>query len=175
MLLARTLAEWHDFFLLVGTAGATLVALLFVAASLGAGYMTAEGAVGTRTFMTPVVIHFASVFFMSAVALVPSMNPFFFASLIGAAAVVGIGVSIFVTYMVLISDMTQDNFDRLAYGLLPAAAYIAALVAAALACLEKEWSIDVLGGALLLLAVINIRNGWDLTLSMVRRHAKPRQ
>lgn len=173
--MVRAFAEWHDFFLLVGTAGATLVALLFVAASLGAGYLTAEGAMGTRTFMTPVVIHFASVFFMSAVALVPSMNPFFFAGLIAAAAAVGIGVSIFVTYMVLISGMTQDNFDRLAYGLLPAIAYIAALTAAILVYLGKEWSIDVLGGALLLLAVVNIRNGWDLTLSMVRRHANPRQ
>lgn len=175
MPLARILAEWHDFFLLVGTAGATLVALLFVAASLGAGYMTAEGAMGTRTFMTPVVIHFASVFFMSAVALVPSMNTAVFAGLIGAAALVGIGVSIFVIAMVLTSNMTSDNFDRLAYGLLPAAAYIAALTAAALVFTGKEWSIDVLGGALLLLTIVNIRNGWDLTLSMVRRHARPRK
>ncbi|HET7849238.1 MAG TPA: hypothetical protein VFL51_09275 [Pseudolabrys sp.] len=173
MPLGRALAEWHDFFILVGTAGATLVALLFVAASLGVGYLTAEGAIGTRTFMTPVVIHFAAVFFISAVSLVPSMAPPFFAGVIGIAALVGIGVSIFVTYMVLTSGMTRDNFDRLAYGILPATGYIAILAAAVLVCFEKEWAIDVLGGALLLLAIVNIRNGWDLTLSMVRRHARP--
>ena len=33
---ADALKEWHDFYLLVGTAGATLLALLFVAVSLGA-------------------------------------------------------------------------------------------------------------------------------------------
>jgi len=29
---------------------------------------------------------------------------------------------------------------------------------------------DALAGALLLLAIVNIRNAWDLTLTMVRRH-----
>jgi hypothetical protein len=169
------LAEWHDFFLLVGTAGATLVALLFVAASVGTGFLSAEGALGTRIFMTPVVIHFAAVFFISAVGLVPALDVKVFAGVIGAAAFVGLGVSAYVTYMVLKTSMTRDNFDRLAYGLLPAIAYAAVLAAAWLACTGKEWSIDVLSGALLLLAVVNIRNGWDLTLSMVRRHARSKK
>jgi hypothetical protein len=38
----EALQEWHDFCVLVGTAGATLLALLFVAASLGAGFPAAE-------------------------------------------------------------------------------------------------------------------------------------
>lgn len=168
------LAEWHDFFLLVGTAGATLVALLFVAASVGTGFLSAEGALGTRIFMTPVVIHFAAVFFISAVGLVPALDVKVFAGVVGAAAFVGLGVSAYVTYMVLKTSMTRDNFDRLAYGVLPAIAYLAVLAAAWFACAGKEWSIDVLSGALLLLAVVNIRNGWDLTLSMVRRHARPK-
>jgi hypothetical protein len=49
-----------------GTAGATLLALLFVAVSLGAGYLTEERQSATRTFMSPVVVHFTSVFFLSA-------------------------------------------------------------------------------------------------------------
>jgi hypothetical protein len=69
---ADALKEWHDFYLLVGTAGATLLALLFVAVSLGTGFLTKERQEATRTFMSPVVIHFTSVFFLSAVALFPS-------------------------------------------------------------------------------------------------------
>ena len=30
----------------------------------------------------------------------------------------------------------------------------------------------MLGGGLLLLAIVNVRNAWDLTLSMVRRHRR---
>src|SRR5580704_12466997 len=37
----EALKEWHDFYVLVGTAGATLLALLFVAVSLGTGFLTA--------------------------------------------------------------------------------------------------------------------------------------
>ena len=37
---ADTLMGWHDFYLLVGTAWATLLGLLFVALSLGRGFLT---------------------------------------------------------------------------------------------------------------------------------------
>jgi len=79
---ADALKGWHDFYLLVGTAGATLLALLFVAASLGAGFLTQERQGGTRTFMSPVVVHFTTVFFLSAIALVPSHQAKLFAALI---------------------------------------------------------------------------------------------
>ena len=36
---------------------------------------------------------------------------------------------------------------------------------------EWDYAPEVLAAGLLLLAIINIRNAWDLTLSMVRRHA----
>jgi hypothetical protein len=49
---ARALHEWHDFFVLVGTAGATLLALMFVAASLGAGILTAKSRTATRMYMS---------------------------------------------------------------------------------------------------------------------------
>jgi hypothetical protein len=38
--------------------------------------------------------------------------------------------------------------------------------------LEKDFGLDALAGALLLLAIVNIRNAWDLTLTMVRRHPR---
>ena len=63
--------EWHDFYLLVGTAGATLVALLFVSISLGVGFLTSARAAATRVFYSPIVLHFAAVFFISAVASFP--------------------------------------------------------------------------------------------------------
>ena len=56
------LERWHDFFVLVGTAGATLVALLFVAVSLGVGFLTDGRAAATRAFFSPVVVHFTAIF-----------------------------------------------------------------------------------------------------------------
>ena len=119
----EALHAWHEFYLLLGTAGATLLALLFVAVSLGTGFLNAKDQSGTRTFMSPVVIHFTSVFFVSAICLVPSHGP---------------------------------------------------LTAGIMILKGLDYAPEVLAGGMLLLAIVNIRNAWDLTLSMVRRHAGER-
>jgi hypothetical protein len=166
---AETLKPWHDFYLLVGTAGATLLALLFVAVSLGTGILTEERPSATRTFMSPVVLHFTSVFFLSAVSLLPWHQGKVFAALIGATALIGALLSAWITVQVVRTDLTNHLEDYLAYGLLPCLAYFALLGAAASIYLEKDFGLDALAGALLLLAIVSIRNAWDLTLTMVRR------
>lgn len=50
----------------------------------------------------------------------------------------------------------------------------ATLAASIMIYLDWAYALEVLGGGLLVLAVVNIRNAWDLTLSMVRRHAGER-
>ena len=170
----EALHAWHEFYILLGTAGATLLALLFVAVSLGTGYLSNKDQRGPRTFMSPVVIHFTSVFFISALCLVPSHGPIFFAVLIGATALIGIAVSIVITVWVVRTEMTNFLQDYLAYGLLPVGAYAALLIASIMIYVGQQYALEVLAGGLLLLAVVNIRNAWDLTLSMVRRHAGER-
>ena len=170
----EALHEWHEFYILLGTAGATLLALLFVAVSLGTGFLSSKDQQGTRTFMSSVVIHFTSVFFLSAVCLVPSHGPVFFAVLIAGTAVVGVVVSIVISVWVVRTEMTQYLPDYFAYGLLPVGAYLALLVASIMIYLGRDYALEVLAGGLLLLAIVNVRNAWDLTLSMVRRHAGQR-
>jgi hypothetical protein len=168
----EALKEWHDFYMLVGTAGATLLALLFVAVSLGAGFLTKERQSATNTFMSPVVVHFTSVFFVSALALFPWHQAKFFAALIGITALIGASLSTYITIQVVRTDMTNYVEDYLAYGLLPGLGYLALLAAAVSIYLEKDFGLHALAGALLLLAVVNIRNAWDLTLTMVSRHRR---
>ena len=166
----EALKEWHDFYILVGTAGATLLGLLFVAVSLGAGYLTEERQSATRTFMSPVAIHFTSVFFLSAVALLPSHQAKFLAALVGATALIGAIISTYITIQVVRTDLTNYIQDYLAYGMLPGIAYLILLAAAVSIYQEKDFGLNALAGALLLLAIANIRNAWDLTLTMARRH-----
>jgi hypothetical protein len=168
----ETLKQWHDFYVLVGTAGATLLALLFVAVSLGTGFLTEERRAATRTFMSPVVLHFTSVFFLSAIALLPWHEAKFLAALIGVTAVTGAVISAYITIQVVRTDMTNYLEDYLAYGLFPCLGYLALLAAAVSIYLEKNFGLDALAGALLLLAIVSIRNAWDLTLTMVRRHGR---
>jgi hypothetical protein len=170
----EALHEWHEFYILLGTAGATLLALLFVAVSLGTGFLSNKDQRGTRTFMSPVVIHFTSVFFLSAVCLVPSHGPAFFAVLIAGTAVLGVTVSIVISVWVVRTEMTQYLPDYFAYGLLPVSAYLALMAASVMIYLGQPYALEVLASGLLLLLIVNVRNAWDLTLSMVRRHAGER-
>ena len=169
------LHAWHEFYLLVGTAAATVLALLFVAVSLGAGYLTSQHQAPTRTFMSPVVIHFTSVFFIAAICLVPSHGPVFFATLIAITAVLGVTVSIVVSVLVIRREWTQYVTDYFGYGLLPAAAYLALLISGIMIYAGINYALEVLAGALLALTIVNIRNAWDLTLSIVRHHADERR
>ena len=168
----ETLKPWHDFYMLVGTAGATLLALLFVAASLGAGFLTDERRPAIRTFMSPVVVHFTSVFFLSAVALFPWHRTEFFAALVGATALIGAIISTHITIKVVRTSMTNYLEDYLAYGLFPCLGYLALLAAAVSIYLERDFGPAALGGALLLLVIVSIRNAWDLTLTLVRKRGK---
>jgi hypothetical protein len=170
MAFAEALEKWHDFYLLAGTGAATLVALLFVAVSLGAGFLTEERAEATRTFFSPVVVHFAAAFFLACIALVPAHHTIFFAAMIGATAVAGLGVSAYTTVKFFARFRTPYWTDHLAYVLCPVLAHGALLTAAVLVFLDRHDALDVLAGAVLLLLIVNIRNAWDLMLSMVRRH-----
>ena len=71
----RTMLEsWHDFFTLVGASAATLVGLMFVAASVGTGLFTGEKEIGLRTFLSPTVVAFGVVLASCVVGVLPSPN-----------------------------------------------------------------------------------------------------
>jgi hypothetical protein len=165
-------AHWHEFYVLVGTAGATLLALLFVAISLGAGFISDRRSAPTRAFFSPVVVHFTAVFFISALALVPNHNPSFFASLIGACAVTGGGVAVYATVQILRNNWTQYLQDHFGYGIGPLLCYVTLLAAAWMIETRHDAAFDLLAVALVALLIVNVRNAWDLTLSMVHRQTQ---
>jgi hypothetical protein len=169
------LERWHDFFALVGTAAATLVALLFVAVSIGAGFLTDGRAAATRAFFSSVVVHFTAIFFVAAIGLVPGHREPFVATMIGAAAIIGGGVAIFTTVELIRHDWTKYLQDHFGYGLLPVGCYIGMLVAAEMIYTDRSEAMDVLAASLMVLMIVNIRNAWDLMLSMVRRHANSKK
>ena len=161
--------HWHDFYLVQGGAAGTLVALLFVAASVGIDYLTSERLTDARAFMNPVVVHFTAVFVTASLALAPLQSIEMFMFVVGAGAAAGIVYSIYATQRVV--KLTKDRTDRLCYGAIPGLAYAAIIAAMAMIRAHIEAAPDVLAGALLVLLVVNIRNAWDLTIDLVRRHS----
>jgi predicted membrane channel-forming protein YqfA (hemolysin III family) len=168
------LAPWHEFYALLGTAAAALVALLFVAVSIATSVLTPdqESRRNTRTFISPVVFHYANILFLSLTALVPTQTWQSFGLVIGLAS---IGNVIYASVIAIrVHRSTQSDLaDRFDYGAIPVACYASGLAVAALLFAENSVGLDILAGAALLLLVINIRNAWDLMVSLARRVGQP--
>jgi hypothetical protein len=168
------LKNWHEFYLLIGTAAATLIALLFVAASIGAGVMAPERASATRIYMSPVIFHFSSTLLISLIVLVPSRPREIHALLVALNALVGAAASIVICTRVFLGSRVAsevDWIDRVAYGVSPTLAYVGALVAGVLLFINSTLAPDLLAAAVLVLLISNIRNAWDITLVMARRRS----
>src|SRR5271155_1767042 len=52
---------WDNFFMMAGTAAATLIGLLFVAVTVGTGFSASSIVHGSRGFLTPTLIRFGGV------------------------------------------------------------------------------------------------------------------
>ena len=77
-------STWQNFYLLAGTAAATLIGLMFVAVTFGAGLVREESATSARAFLDPPFTHFVTVLFIACVMLIPTLSPM----LLGAALLV---------------------------------------------------------------------------------------
>jgi hypothetical protein len=167
--LSSLLHEWHDFYVLVGTASATLVGLMFIAVSIGTAIFNEDHRAAMTAFITPTVTHFAAVLFACLVATIPSHTWYTLGGLIGAGALVG---SVYsgglVVQMIIRRRFTIDLEDGLFYALLPLAGYVLALVAAVLLFTRiAALSADLIAAAVLTLLFAAIRNAWDMMVWIV--------
>lgn len=161
--------EWHEFYTLAGTAGATLVGLMFVAASVGSATWSRRAAL--RVFLSATVVHFSSVLCVSLCVLAPLPGVQAFGFLVAAIGCIGLVYCGFV-----VVDSVRDGLakvidwdDRLWYAGLPIVGYLALSGAGVAEALQIADSELVLTGAIVLLLIAGIRNAWDITVWAVTR------
>ncbi len=161
--------EWHEFYTLMGTAGATLVGLMFVAASVGSTNWSRRAAM--RVFLSATVVHFSSVLCVSLCVLAPLPGVLAFGCLVAAIGCIGM---IYCGMVVL--DTVRDGLaknidweDRIWYAGLPIVGYVALSGAGAAEALRIEYADMALTAAIVLLLIAGIRNAWDITIWAVTR------
>jgi len=162
---------WHDFYALAGTASATLVGLMFVAASVGTGVFTHERQVGLRTFLSPTVVAFSVALAASLVGVLPVFNwrvPGFF--LVGTG-LLGVVYSWRVWRRMVHGGIAKsiDLEDRAWYIVVPAVAYLVLAAAGIALGIETEAACAFLAIGVCLLLLAGIRNAWDMTTWIVLR------
>jgi uncharacterized membrane protein len=72
---ANSIDQWHDFYVMAGTAGATLVGLLFVSVSLHADLITDPAATGVLATARRAFSNFIVVILISLIFLIPEQSP----------------------------------------------------------------------------------------------------
>jgi F0F1-type ATP synthase membrane subunit c/vacuolar-type H+-ATPase subunit K len=177
---ASPLSAWQNFYVIVGTASASLTGLMFVTITLIAsirGRRPADDAgEGVSAYGTPTLIHFAAALFISALLSVPWPHRWQASLLLGIA---GLGGAI---YLGVITRRMRQQLsyqpvleDWIFHVLLPFVAYAGLIVGAFLLPGLPEPTLFVIGTAALLFVFIGIHNAWDTVTFLVFAYANRHQ
>jgi hypothetical protein len=159
------LAEWRDFYTMIGTAAGVIVGAPFIVASRTSD--AKERSLGLRGFITPTAVHLGSVLVGSAILDAPTLTPLLLAVLLGAGGLAG------ATYGVVVATriwkLNLDLTDRAFYMVLPILAYLAMAFGALLPRWAVTQTLEILAVALVALLIIGMRNAWDMASFMLTR------
>jgi hypothetical protein len=171
------LSNWQNFYMIMGTAAATLTGLMFVVTTLIAGIdahlSTLNAAVSA--FNTPTVVHFGSVLLLAGILSAPWQG---FSSLSILLGLLGMGM---VLYSIIVMRRLrrvphyQSTFeDWLWYMVFPLLAHVSLIVAAFVLPKNPAPALYMLGSAMILLLLVGIRNAWDMVtfLAVERSHSE---
>ncbi|MBV8095831.1 MAG: hypothetical protein JOY71_01280 [Acetobacteraceae bacterium] len=164
------LRSWHDFYILIGTASATLVGLTFVTASIGAAIFR-ERPHGLRAFLSPTVVHFSTVLIACLIALVPAESPTSLGLLLAGGGLLGLLYGGFVWRAMIRHGMNIDLEDRLWYAMLPILGHLLLAMGGLGLVLQAPMGCDLLAVGMGLLLIAGIRNAWDMTVWIIGRQA----
>jgi hypothetical protein len=158
------LATWQTFYVLIGSAAATLTGLMFVVATLIARVRVRVSSPGEAfaTFNTPNVVHFGVALLVAAVLSAPWQALWQAGVLLGLCGLWG------VTYVVIVlrrvrrqTDYQPVMEDWLFHTVFPLVSYTALVVAALLLPGYPSPALLVIAAGTVLLLFIGIHNAWD--------------
>jgi hypothetical protein len=171
------LRDWQNFYMLMGTAAATLTGLMFVVTTLIAGIdahlSTLNAAVSA--FNTPTVVQFGAVLLLAGILSAPWQT---FSSLSLLLGLLGLGM---VSYSIIVlrrmwrvPHYQSTLEDWLWYLALPLLAHVSMIVAAFVLPANPAPALYIVGLAMILLLLVGIRNAWDMVtfLAVERAHAE---
>jgi hypothetical protein len=166
------LTEWHDYFMILGTASATLIGAMFVVVSIGSGFLNRDRSAAIRTFLSSTVLNLTTTLLGAALTMVPTLDWRWLGAIIGVVGIVG-----FVHSLRALFGFNQhsgtDHSDWFWYAIFPVVGYALLLAAAATALRGMPVSLDLLAAALAFLLVAGIRNAWDMIVFLVTMPRTP--
>jgi hypothetical protein len=165
------LAPWRDFYALLGTASATMVGLLFVAATVGTNAFSGTSRGAQRMFLSASVIHFSLILAVSLIVLAPLRSPLLFGGLIAVGGSFGL-----IYYAAAWRDAVSDGLtkkidleDRTWYAGLPILGYLMETAAGITLAFRFDFGCPALAVSVGFLLLIGLHNAWDITVWSISR------
>ncbi|MEI9964993.1 MAG: hypothetical protein WDM92_10060 [Caulobacteraceae bacterium] len=161
--------NWENFYLLIGSAAAALIGLLFVVATLTTGIDRSQAARGASVYMTPTVFHFGVVLTVSAVAMTPKLSTTIEGAIIALAAAAGLAQAVYVAASLTSRKVLPDPphwSDLWLYAVAPGAVYLGVVAAAVFIWTGHLHAAYAVAAATMVLLLVAIRNAWDLVTSI---------
>lgn len=169
---AAMFEHWGEFYLLVGSAAAVLIGLIFVVISLMQDRSRSTVLVGSRLYMGPIVLSVSFVLVLSAAALMPDINPTRFAAITTVVALWGLARGLMsIAGIHRLKEVHWTDFWF--YGVLPSLVYLALGGVAVTFWIECPWAEDAAAAVITLLLLLAIRNEWDLITWIAPRSEQP--
>jgi hypothetical protein len=167
---AELFHTWHDFYILVGTASATLVGLMFVSASIGSSVFSERHRTALQAFLSPTVVNFAAALFVCIGVMIPSQTSLSLGLLLTAGGVAGLVYAGRVWFQMIVRRrFPVDAIDRMFYATVPLLGYLLVLASGIMLLLGTRWSAEVTAAALVVLLFAAVRNAWDMTTWIMMR------
>jgi hypothetical protein len=163
------LSGWHDFYVLAGTASATLVGLLFVGLSLHLRIVVTTSEV--RSLARVTLANFGAVLFVAFFMVIPEDRSAAGLQLIGAG-LVSLGVA--APSLIAAARRRDWSFQMssmqrvrvvMRFGV-SAVSYLAIIVAGILLVSSHDSAFSWLLIAIVVLLVVSLRNTWDLLVTV---------
>lgn len=176
------LATWQNFYVIIGSAAATLTGLMFVVITLIAGgrVRVSSPSEAFAAFNTPNVVHFCAALLVATLLSAPWQALWNVGLLLGLVGLAGVSYVV----VVLRRARRQKDYqpvleDWLWHTIFPLLSYTALVVAAIVFLGNPVLALFVIGTATVLLLFIGIHNAWDnvtyLVLELPQSENKPQE
>jgi len=165
------LHNWQNFYMLTGTAAATLIGLLFVAVSITIGTQISARRASDllRTFVNPTLIYYAQVLLISCLTVMPLPSLFIFEGVLAALGGINILLAFKICWRILVVHRDEQiDFGHWVWDFwLPLVAGVL-LLGSAVGFLQSEQLAPLgLSVANLLCLTIGLHNSWVLMIWLI--------
>jgi hypothetical protein len=169
--LVDALSRWHEFYTLLGTSSATMVGLLFVAATVGSGVFSGDRRAPLRVFLSASVVNFSLILAACLAVLAPVRSWVVPGGLIMGCGLFGLTHSCLAWRDTLVDGLIKaiDVEDRTWYLALPITGYLCVAASGIALALRLDLGCDALAASVGMLLAVGLHNAWDITVWIITR------